>query len=336
MEINDRFFMQLAINEAWKYQFLTYPNPPVGACVVGKNGEILSIKAHKKAGKAHAEVRAIKEAYYQLTNDKRIKQLKNPTQIHQFLYANHQNIFNECKIYTTLEPCNHYGKTPPCALLIEKLGFKEAIVGTLDHSKAKGGAKKLKQNNINVKCKILEKECNALMEPFLQWDKNRFVFFKHAQTLNGVIDTGYISTKKTLKFVHQIRDKIDLIVIGGNSVRMDRPTLDSRLIKGKSPDVLIYSHSKNFDKTIPLFGVKNRKVFIDNKLDILQNYNFIMVEGAGKLYQKFKNIAHWHLTLISGNIKRGKNFNAKNKEEIIYSSKIANDLIVFTKPFNIS
>jgi diaminohydroxyphosphoribosylaminopyrimidine deaminase/5-amino-6-(5-phosphoribosylamino)uracil reductase len=330
MEINDNFFMQLAINAAWKYQFLTYPNPPVGACVVGKNGEILSIKAHKKAGKAHAEVRAIKEAYYKLTKDKRIKHIKNPKEIHQFLYANHKNIFQECKIYTTLEPCNHYGKTPPCALLIGKLGFKEVIIGALDHSKAGGGAKKLEQNNIKVKYKVLHKECKRLIEPFMNWNNKRFIFFKHAQTLNGTIDGGYISDSKTLKFVHHLRDKIDLIVIGGNSVRIDRPRLNSRLVKGKNPDVLIYSRSKNFDKTIPLFDIKDRKVFIDNKLDILQNYNFIMVEGAGSLYEEFKDI-NWHLSLISGNIKRGKKFEAKNKEKIIHTYQIGNDLVVFTK-----
>ena len=92
----DEFFISLAIKKAWEYQLLTYPNPAVGAIVV-KDGKILSISAHKNSGKPHAEVEAIKEAYYKLTNNKNILELKFANEIHEFLYKNHNNIFNYLK-----------------------------------------------------------------------------------------------------------------------------------------------------------------------------------------------------------------------------------------------
>jgi len=331
MVVDDRFFMSLAINEAWKYQFLTYPNPAVGAVVVKNESEILSIEAHKKAGSAHAEVEAIKKAYIKLSNNNRIKKLKTPEQIHQFLYNNHNNLFKDCKIYVTLEPCMHYGKTPPCSLLIKTLGFKEVIIGSTDpNKKASGAIKYLKAHNINIK-RVLKNKCNILIEPFLQWSKKRFIFFKHAQTLNGAVKGGYISSKKTLHFVHQIRDKIDLIVIGGNTVRIDRPRLDSRLCNGAAPDVLIFSREKKFDKSIPLFKVKNRKVFISDNLNLIKSYNFIMIEGISELYQKLSKITHWHLSLISPKLRKTGKFNANANEVILHEFKKGKDLVVFLK-----
>ena len=76
-----------------------------------------------------------------------------------------------------------------------------------------------------------------------------------------------------------MRDKCDLLVIGGESVRVDRPTLDARLIDGKAPDILIYSRSSDFDKSIPLFSVKGRKVMVSDSLDEIKNYKNIMIEG---------------------------------------------------------
>ena len=93
MVINDNFFMSLAIAEAWKYQGLTYPNPAVGCCVVGQNSQILSVEAHQKAGNPHAEVEALKSAYFKLTNNSEILQLTKSSDIHIFLLNNHNNLF---------------------------------------------------------------------------------------------------------------------------------------------------------------------------------------------------------------------------------------------------
>jgi len=118
MVIDDTFFMELAIKEAWKFQLLTYPNPAVGCCIVDGDGSLLALRAHEKAGCAHAEVLALQDAYVKLTNDTSILSYSSSHDIHQFLLNNHNNIFSKCTLYVTLEPCAHTGKTPSCALLI--------------------------------------------------------------------------------------------------------------------------------------------------------------------------------------------------------------------------
>ena len=287
----DEFFMDLAINEAWKYQGLTYPNPAVGSVVV-KNGAILSISAHKKAGSFHAELQAIKEAYKTISNDKNVDNITDPQNLHSYLIENAKDLFNDSTIYITLEPCSHYGKTPPCSLLIKELRFKRVVFGIKDPNRlAAGGAEILRKSGIEVVEGVKKAECEELIEPFRKWSKKSFIFFKLAQTFNGAITTGTISCEESRKFVHMLRDKIDLLIIGGNSVRVDRPILDSRLVGGKAPDVLIYSKRDDFDKRIPLFSVKNRKVFIKDNFDIVKNYRFVMIEGGENMIND-KTISH--------------------------------------------
>lgn len=329
--VEKSFYIDLALNEAWKYQGLTYPNPAVGAVVV-KNGKILSVAAHKAAGEPHAEVLAIKEAYYYLTNDKKILDIKSSEKLHEFLNENAKNLFNDATIYITLEPCAHYGKTPPCSLLIKNLKFKEVVYAVDDpNKKASGGGEFLKKSGIKVTKGVREKEGYELIEPFLRWSKDRFIFFKLAQTLNGVITGGTISSLASREYVHKLRDKIDLLIIGGNTVRVDRPTLDSRLVGGKAPDILIYSKKDGFDKNIPLFNVKSRKVKISDNFDIIQDYKFIMIEGGEGMLNATKNLVDWYLFFISPNLKSGKNYSFKKSLKILHQNRIDTDLMVWSK-----
>lgn len=333
MVIDDSFYMNLAIQEAWKYFGITYPNPPVGAVVV-KNGAILAISSHNKAGFAHAEVNAIKEAYHKLTKDEQILNIDSPNDIHNYLYDNHNRLFEDATIYVTLEPCNHYGKTPPCALLLEKLKFEKVVIAVLEENKeAVGGAKKLQEVGINVVSGVLENEAKALLAIFESTLSNKpFVFFKYAQTLNSKIDGGYISTNQSLLHVHKLRDMCDLLVIGGNTVRVDRPTLDARKINGKAPDVLIYSNSSDFDETIPLFNVPNRKVFVSNSFDLIQNYRFVMIEGGSKMLDSCKNIIDYLLVFISPTCANGGyKIDTNLLLEYKYISKIDIDLLIWAK-----
>jgi diaminohydroxyphosphoribosylaminopyrimidine deaminase/5-amino-6-(5-phosphoribosylamino)uracil reductase len=298
--------MSLALKEAWKFQILTLPNPPVG-CVITKNNMILSISAHKKYGSPHAEVNAIKQAYYNITQNKNILSLENSQDIHNFLYTNHNNIFKECFLYTTLEPCNHYGKTPPCSLLIKKLGFKKVIIGVKDTNNiASGGIDLLNKENIKISYAKKEESLN-LIYGFQKYLKSQLIFFKYASTINGVIKGGYLSCDKSLDDVHILRDKCDLLVIGGNTVRTDKPTLDARRVNGKSPDILIYSNSKDFDKNIPLFKIKNRKVFISNNLDLMKNYKCIMIEGGENMLKSIKNKIDYFLLYLTPKISNREN-----------------------------
>lgn len=289
MLIDSNFYMSLSLLEAWKYQGLTYPNPAVGCTVVGEYGELLAVQAHKKAGLPHAEVEALKTAYYKLTQDENILQINISSDIHNYLIKNHNNIFQNSSIYTTLEPCTSIGKTPACANLINELKIKKIYIGSSDNY----------QNTFELDAQfgILKKECDELLEPFNLWQKDKFVFFKWAQRLDGSID-GEVSSIKSRKNVHAMRDVCDLVVIGGATVRADRPTLDARLVDGKAPDILIYSRQSEFDKTIPLFNVANRKVIISNDLSIINSYKNIMIEGTQKMMDLTKSITDFKLCYL--------------------------------------
>jgi len=317
-------YLKLAINKAWEYQFLTYPNPAVGATLLINNK--VFVNAHKKAGEPHAEVNVLWEAFKYFHNT---PNLTTSSEIHEYLYNNHNNFFNNSIMYVTLEPCNHYGKTPACADLISIIKPKKVIIGWKDPiSNHSGGIEKLQKNGIEVKV-LNDKRCFDLIEPFIKWQK-RFIFFKFAFSLNGVYTGGYITKKSSLKWVHKVRDKIDLIVIGGETIREDKPTLDTRFIQnGKNPDILIYSKNKNFDKNIPLFQVPNRKVFISDNLDIINDYKFIMIEGGENLYKHLKDKIDWKVFIVNKNkfINRD-NFKIDEELEILYNNS-GNDLILF-------
>lgn len=280
--------MSLAVQEAWKYQGLTYPNPAVGCCVVGSHSEILAVEAHHKAGTPHAEVNALKSAYFKLTNDKRILHVENPSDIHDFLIKNHNDIFKNCSVYATLEPCSKIGKTPACANLLNELKITKIYIGSSDS---------YQDDFKNAEFGILKEDCDALLEPFNLWKKDKFVFFKWAQRLDGSTD-GTVSSLNSRINVHAMRDVCDLLVIGGNTVREDRPTLDARLVSKNAPDILIYSRQKEFDKTIPLFNVKNRKVMISDNLSEINNYKNIMIEGTENMMELTKNIVDMYLCYL--------------------------------------
>lgn len=333
MVVNDNFYMNLALNEAWKYQGLTYPNPAVGCTVVGVNGEILAVEAHHKAGEAHAEVNALKVAYCKITNDKYILALHDSIDIHTHLLSNHNNIFHNCKIYTTLEPCSHMGKTPSCARLISDLGIKEVYVGSYDTNKiAQNGNMILNMNNCTVYTELLQKDCDDLLYPFLKTLDESFVFFKWAQRLNATTDDGIISSQSSRNNVHAMRDVCDLLVIGGNTVREDKPTLDARLVEGKAPDVLILSQLQEFDKTIPLFHIKGRKVFIEDNLSKISNYKNIMIEGSSKMFELTRDIVDYYLCYQAPSFGGKNGFeNLDDKFEILNIRQVEQDIIMWMK-----
>lgn len=315
MTRNHSQFMQLAINKAWKYQLLTYPNPAVGSCVV-RDGKVLSVEAHKEAGKPHAEVLALKAAYLTKYPQSPLKDVEDSHAIHNYLYENHNGFFKDCEIYVTLEPCNHMGKTPACAMLLENIAIKKVYIGTLDpNKKASGGLQRLQNASIEVEVGVCSEKTDELLLPFIKWQEKNLKFFKIAMREDGSVDGGYITTKDSLSLVHQIRTKLDLMVIGGNTVRIDRPTLDARYAKENiSPDILIYSRkkesnqSKGFDKSIPLFSVKNRDVQISDSLNSIENKNFVMIEGGLTLLETIKDRCDYIVVFVSHKQKSEKVF----------------------------
>lgn len=299
VEKTPKYFMSLAIAKAWKYQFLTYPNPAVG-CAIVKDDKLLAVGVHKFAGGPHAEVNALKEAFLQANPNSSLKDLENSYDIHNFLKQNHGGFFHSCEVYVTLEPCNHEGKTPACAMLLEELKPKKVYISVLDPNKnASGGVSRLQNAGIEVKAGLLKEEGEALLKPFSLWHKDKFVFFKIAMRLDGSVDGGYITTQDSLNLVHEIRTKIELMVIGGNTVRVDRPTLDARFSSSKkAPDILIYSKQDNFDKDIKLFSIQDRTVEIKDSFDI-SGKNFVMVEGGVSLLNHLKDKVDMFMIFVS-------------------------------------
>jgi len=322
----------MAIEAAWQFQGLTYPNPAVG-CTIVQNGAVIAVGAHAKAGTPHAEVIALKEAYIALSGDIKIQRLTSSHEIHTYLLKHHNNLFHDCDIYTSLEPCSHLGKTPSCASLIKEMAPKNVYSSVCDtNEEAKGGSQILEEASINVSTGLCAKEGLDLIEPFVQWTKKNFVVFKWAQRLDGTIDGGLVSDEASRQKVHALRDVCDLLVIGGNTVREDNPTLDARLVNGKVPDVLIYSKTQNFNKEIPLFKIKDRNVFIEDNFDKLKGYKNILIEGGPGMFEATKNIVDRYLCFLApktgGKVKFS---NEKIDLEILHSNKLDNDLMLWMK-----
>lgn len=272
--------MTLAVDAAWAFQGLTFPNPAVGACVVDSNGSIVAVAAHQQAGGPHAEVFALQQAYARLSGDDTILALGASAAIHNYFRTHHDGIFFACSIYVTLEPCAHQGKTPACAGLLRILRPDRVVIAEADpHPRAAGGAALLRSAGIDVHF-VTHPSAKSLLAPFVKWQTAPFVTFKWAQRLDGTIDGGIISSEGSRRRVHAMRDVCDLLVIGGNTVRTDRPTLDARMVQGRAPDVLIVSRSDTFDRTIPLFHVSGRQVFIEHDFSRIGQYRNVLIEGG--------------------------------------------------------
>ena len=291
--------MHQAIKKAWQYQLRTYPNPAVG-CLILHNNEIVALEAHQKAGTSHAEVLAFLSAYENMSQTKIDFDRFDAQKAHAFLLSLEKSFFSECVVFVTLEPCSHIGKTPSCASLLSHLKPKKVLIATLDPIEGHdGGVNLLKEQDVEVTVGVCQKEALELLEPFLIWQKRAFVLFKIAQTSNGKIGGGYLSSKESLIHVHQLRAICSAMIIGGNTVRVDRPTLDCRFsLNGfwgdNAPDIIIYSKKDNFDRTIPLFKVKNREVKVLDKLDFSKP-SFILIEGGEGMLNALRDNIDWLL-----------------------------------------
>ncbi|MFA7360823.1 MAG: bifunctional diaminohydroxyphosphoribosylaminopyrimidine deaminase/5-amino-6-(5-phosphoribosylamino)uracil reductase RibD [Candidatus Kapaibacterium sp.] len=280
------------------------PNPMVG-CVIVKEGKIVGRGYHKKFGSHHAEVNAVNNAR------KKTQDIKGST------------------LYVNLEPCSHFGKTPPCTELIIKNKIKRVVVGMKDPNQQVNGKgiAKLQKASIEVKTGILKDECLNLNERFsVNVTKRRpFVTLKIAQSIDGIIalnnyKSQWITDIYSRQLTHSIRSNNDCILIGKNSVIQDNPELTVRLVKTSkkpvrividkdlklsnkykllknNPPLTIIYHSSN-KKTLDLeylkyMKLKSRKGQI-KIADILNNlyflgYNSLLVEGGAYVFSQFVN-----------------------------------------------
>lgn len=215
--MQDKTYMDLALAMARSTSGQTSPNPKVGAVVV-KNGEVLGLGAHLKAGTPHAEVHAIGTA---------------------------GDGAHGADLYVTLEPCSHHGKTPPCADLIIKSGIKRVVVAGLDPNPlvAGQGIAKLKAAGIEVEIGVGQAEAHSMNEPFFHFIKTKtpYVTLKAAMSFDGKTaaktgDSKWITSPESRLDVHQLRHEHDAILTGVNTIIHDNPQLTTRLPRGgKNP-----------------------------------------------------------------------------------------------------
>lgn len=240
MNIHEKYInrcIQLAFNGLGK----TYPNPMVGSVIV-HNNKIIGEGWHQKAGEPHAEVNAINSV-----KDKVL--LKTST------------------IYVSLEPCSHYGKTPPCSDLIIASGIKKVVIGTVDPFKevAGRGIKKLLEAGHKVKVGVLEKECRELNKRFFTFhqEKKPYIILKWARTADRFLapppaadqkrEPIWITNKYTNQLVHKWRSEEQSILVGTNTAVADNPKLNTRLWNGHNPVRLLIDRKLRTPATSALF-----------------------------------------------------------------------------------
>lgn len=231
------------------------PNPKVGAVVVC-NGEIIGEGYHQKYGEAHAEVNAIASV-----KDK--------------------SLLKDSIIYVNLEPCCHWGKTPPCANLIIESGIKKCVIANKDiNPKVFGGGIKLLQDNgVEVVSGILEKEGWYLNRRFFtnQQEKRPYIIIKYAQTLDGFIAPedkgGWISNDIMKVWVHKQRAEEDAIMVGYNTVLRDNPKLNTRHYCGRNPKRVVFDKNLTLSKEFNIFDNTQETIIFNYLKEEVDNNN---------------------------------------------------------------
>jgi len=249
-------YMKIALDLAKIRKGLTHPNPTVGAVIV-KDGKIIGKGYHIKAGMPHAEREAIKDA------KEKGYDLKGST------------------MFVTLEPCCHYGRTPPCTNAIIEEGISEVVIGTLDKNPVvKGqGVNILKSHGIKVITGVLEKECEKINEDFFTYikEKRPFIHIKVAQSFDGKIatktgDSKWITSEKSRQFAHQLRKEASAILVGTNTALKDNPALTVRHVKTeKQPVRILIDKRLKVSPTYNIYNNEAKTIVITSKLANQEN-----------------------------------------------------------------
>ncbi len=273
------------------------PNPMVGAVLVDPSGKIIGEGWHRRCGEGHAEVNAVASVA-------------------------DTSLLRNATMYVTLEPCSHYGKTPPCASLIIEKGIPRVVIGCLDpFEKVAGrGVRMLKDAGVEVVTGCLEKECLELNEKFVaSHRRNRpFVTLKWAESADGYID-GKISTPLTSMLTHRLRATHDAILVGSGTVLADNPRLDTRLYAGHSPLRVILDRRGRVKDAVDGTTIIYREFSSLN--DVLEDLykrgiTSVLVEGGAELHRSFIDSGLWDAMRVE----RGcKNINGKVKAPCLSS-----------------
>jgi len=321
------------------------PNPMVGAVLVYA-GRVIGEGYHQKYGEAHAEVNCINSV---VEADK--------------------ELIAKSTLYVSLEPCAHFGKTPPCADLVIKNKIPNVVIGCRDSFAAVNGKgmERLKNAGINVALGVLENECRELNKRFFtSHEKQRpYIILKWAQSSNGKIGTDEssnlkISNEFTDRLVHQWRTEEAAILVGTNTAILDDPALTARLWPGNDPlrlvidlELKLPGHLKLFDDSVKTIVFTYNKKDATEKLiyhqlnkteDVLaqimsalyaMQVQSVIIEGGSKLLQSFIDAGLWDESRVITNftlmIEEGLDAPVLNNNRSVATQKIKNDIIEFSK-----
>lgn len=239
----------------------TYPNPLVGSVIVHE-GKIIGEGYHEMAGQPHAEINAINS-------------VKN------------SELLKDSTIYVSLEPCAHFGKTPPCANKLVEVGFKKVVIGTLDsHEKVNGKGKQILQDaGLEVVSGILEKECQELNKRFFTYHQKQrpYIILKWAQSADGFIDKDFkptqIGNPITKQFVHLLRSTEHSILVGTNTALVDNPSLTTREVIGRNPVRILIDFDLKVPQNFHLYNDEAKTIIFNAKKDAVEaNVTFIKID----------------------------------------------------------
>lgn len=283
----DEQYMRRCIQLAKNGRMNASPNPMVGAVIVADN-RIIGEGYHVRCGEGHAEVNAFAS-----------------------VKREDESLLEESTIYVSLEPCSHYGKTPPCADLIISKGVKRVVIGCEDpFAEVQGrGIQKLKNAGIEVVVGVCKKECEELNKVFFTFHqlKRPFITLKWAESKDGFIartdsdgkpQPAQISTPLTQMHSHKLRAEHQAILIGHNTLETDNPSLTTRYWKGKNPVRIILTHS-NPDKHLYIFNEEAPTLVMSGAInDVMKELHHrgiqsVLIEGGRDVLQQFIDQYLW-------------------------------------------
>lgn len=344
MTASREFYMNRCLELAAQWAGFTAPNPMVGAVLVYK-GRIIGEGAHQHYGGPHAEVNCLKSV-----------DEKDRT------YISHSTL------YVSLEPCAHYGKTPPCAQLIIKNKIPHVIVGIRDPFPSVNGKgiDLLQAAGINVEIGLLETECRELNRAFFCFHQNQrpYIILKWAQTSNGVMGASlgkerlHISSEASNRLVHKWRRDAAAIMIGTNTALLDDPQLDNRYWPGPSPLKVVIDKKGILPTSLNIFKKGSVLILTEQfiaptnsvsylKIDPSKNLfeqlfresydrkiQSILVEGGAQLLNSIIKDGVWDEARVITNtamIAEGIKAPSLHSEKIIYTESIGADKIAYYK-----
>ncbi|MCH2043767.1 MAG: bifunctional diaminohydroxyphosphoribosylaminopyrimidine deaminase/5-amino-6-(5-phosphoribosylamino)uracil reductase RibD [Saprospiraceae bacterium] len=302
--MTDELYMQHCIELAQRGRDLNAPNPKVGALLVYQN-RIIGKGWHKRYGEAHAEVNAIRS-----------------------VAEKDQHLIAQSTIYVTLEPCFHYGKTPPCVDLILEQQIPRVVIGCRDpFGKVDGNSiQKLKEHGVEVKVDVLREQVEWLNRRFFTScrEQRPYIILKYAQTSDGLIGQAQkevpITNAYIKRLVHKWRGEEAAILVGTNTALVDNPALTTRLYSGSNPVRVVIDKSLRLPNTLQLFDQHTKTIVFSTAknppqsteqlmyIQIEEDKNFLsqlvsklhkhkiqslIVEGGAQLLQSFINEGLW-------------------------------------------